>query len=110
VAPGDGRTLDTGAINVASAPIGFPGASPSVSASGSADGIVWLIKDDKYIDGPSILFAYNASNLSELYDSSQAPNGRDTAGFAVKFTTPTIANGKVYIGTHTELDVYGPLP
>jgi hypothetical protein len=102
--------FDTGEIKVASTPIGSPGASLSISANGSADGIVWVIEDDKYNDGPSILFAYDASDISELYDSSQAPNGRDTAGFAVKFTTPTIANGKVYIGTHTELDVYGLLP
>jgi hypothetical protein len=102
--------FDTGAINVASTTINFPGASPSISANGSADGIAWVIKDDNYNAGPSILFAYDASDLSELYDSSQAPDGRDTAGFAVKFTTPTIANGKVYIDTQTELDTYGLLP
>jgi hypothetical protein len=105
-----GGRFDTGAITVASPPLNFPGASLSISANGSADGIVWMIRDDNYNEGPSILFAYDASNLSELYDSSQAPGGRDTAGFAVKFTTPTIANGKVYIGTHTELDAYGLLP
>ncbi len=105
-----GGQFDTGAIKVASTPIGFPGASLSISANGSADGIVWVIRDDNFNSGPSILFAYDASDLSELYDSSQAPGGRDTAGFAVKFTTPTIANGKVYVGTQTELDVYGLLP
>ena len=105
-----GGQFDTGAIKVASTPIGFPGASLSISANGSADGIVWVIRDDNFNSGPSILFAYDASDLSELYDSSQAPGGRDTAGFAVKFTTPTIADGKVYIGTQTELDVYGLLP
>ena len=105
-----GGLFDTGAINVASPPVGFPGASLSISANGAADGIVWMIKDDAFNSGPSILFAYDASDLSELYDSSQAPGGRDTAGFAVKFTTPTIANGRVYLGTQTELDVYGLLP
>jgi hypothetical protein len=54
-------------------------------------------------------FTRNRSMI-ECMASSQALNNRDKAGVAVKFTVPTIANGKVYIGTQTELDVFGLLP
>lgn len=96
---------------------GFPGATPAVSSTGSSNGIVWAMDVHCYTTnqsqcaGPAILFAYDATNLAnELWDSSQAASNRDQAGAAVKFAVPTIANGKVYVGTRTELDVYGLLP
>jgi hypothetical protein len=95
----------------------FPGATPVVSSAGASNGIVWATEVGCYgtaaspCGGPAILFAFDASNvLMELWDSSQALNLRDQAGNAVKFTVPTVANGKVYIGTRTEVDVYGLLP
>lgn len=89
---------------------GGHGANTAVSANSTSDAIVWDIDTTNYpTGGPAILHAYNAVNLAqELYDSSQQGN-RDTAGPAIKFVVPTIADGHVYIGTATEVDVYGLL-
>jgi len=85
------------------------GATVSLSSSGTSNGIVWEIDNSNYGSGPSILRAYDAMNIgNELYDSTQA-GSRDTAGAALKFTSPTIAGGKVFVGTSNELDVYGLL-
>lgn len=89
---------------------GFPGATPSVSANGASNGIVWIVQNAASSGGPAILRAYDATNLArELYNSTQAGT-RDQADPAVKFAVPTIFNGKVYFGTANHLDVYGPLP
>jgi hypothetical protein len=108
----------------------FPGTTPSVSSRGAANGIVWANDASLYgyaspnggvncytvpvpasCTGPAVLHAYNANNLAvEYWNSSMAAGNRDQAGNAVKFVPPTIANGKVYLGTRTTVDVYGLLP
>lgn len=86
------------------------GGTPSISSDGASDGIAWILQDTEYNYGPAILHAYNASDLTqELYNSGQAANGRDTAAIAVKFTTATIANGRVYVGGRNAVTVYGLL-
>jgi Chitobiase/beta-hexosaminidase C-terminal domain len=95
--------------------IGFPGPTPSISSNGTTSGtaIVWAIDAHNYGSpgpgpGPAVLHALDATAVGvELWNSAQDTSGNDTAGNAVKFTVPTIANGKVYIGTSTEVDVYG---
>lgn len=82
---------------------GFPGATPFVSANGVDNGIVWAIQKAS----PAVLVAYNATNLSsEIYSSSDAGN-RDQLTAGVKFAVPIVANGKVYVGSHGALTVFG---
>jgi hypothetical protein len=85
----------------------YPGAVPVLSAAGTENAILWVIDPAS----PGVLHAYDPSNLNtEFWNSSRAASQRDQAGPGVKFTVPTVANGKVYVGTQTELDVYGLLP
>ena len=87
---------------------GFPGATPTLSANGTNNGIAWIIQADAYLSsGPAVLHAYNATNLAlELYNSSQNL-ARDNPGGAVKMVPPVIAGGKVYVGAEYALSVYG---
>jgi hypothetical protein len=100
-----------GPIAESSESVGYPGANLSVSADGSSNGIVWSVQNSgtRALAGPAVLHAYNAANVSQqLYNSNQSGT-RDQPGDAVKFAVPTIANGKVYMGTKTGLTVYGLL-
>jgi len=85
----------------------------SVSANGSSNGVIWAVDNDAYYSahqGPAVLHAYDAKNLArELYNSNQR-FARDNPGPASKFTVPTIANGKVFVGTANQVSVYGLLP
>jgi hypothetical protein len=83
----------------------------SVSSNGTAGGVVWALMADGFTPSlPIVLYAFDASDLTkELYNSTKAPGMRDVAGPSSKFLAPTVANGHVYVGTQTELDVYGEL-
>jgi outer membrane protein assembly factor BamB len=82
----------------------YPGTAPAVSANGTANAIVWAHENAD----PAVLHAYAAGDLAhELYNSSQAPNGRDQFGPGNKFITPTIADGKVFVGAQTGVAVFG---
>jgi chitodextrinase len=89
---------------------GYPGVIPTISANVTSGGIVWALEIGGYTPGnPVILHAYNATNLaSEIYTSPSS--GAGSAGTAVKFSVPTVANGKVYAGGQGSVTVFGLLP
>ena len=98
-------TFNTAPASQSASSFGYGGATPSVSSQGSSNGIVWGIENA----GTAVLHAYDATNLgTELWNSSN--NSADQAGQAVKFTVPTVANGKVYVGTASQISVYGLSP
>jgi FG-GAP-like repeat/Abnormal spindle-like microcephaly-assoc'd, ASPM-SPD-2-Hydin/FG-GAP repeat/PQQ enzyme repeat len=80
----------------------------SVSANGATNGILWVVTLNSSA-GTATLHAFDATNLAtEFYNSDQA-GARDTLSPTVHFATPTIANGKVYLGTQTQFVAYGLL-
>ncbi len=77
---------------------------PTISSNGTTNGILWQVQNS---GGVPLLTAYDATALFQLYNSGQASGGRDTLGTVTHFATPTVANGKVYAATQTQLVVYG---
>lgn len=99
--------LATSASSKSATSFGYPGTTPSVSANGTSNGIVWAIQNGS---STGVLHAYDATNLAtELYNSNQAANARDqfATNSNCKFVTPMIANGKVYVGTPGAVIVFG---
>jgi hypothetical protein len=85
----------------------YPGTFPVVSANGTANAIVWAYENTS----PAVLHAYAAGNLAtELYNSNQAPNGRDQFGAGNKYIAPVVADGKVFVATKNSVAVFGLLP
>lgn len=95
-------------VSRSSTSFGFPGATPTISANGTNNGIAWIIDPSAYLSsGPAVLHALNATNLSiELYNSSQNL-ARDNPGGAVKMVPPVIVGGKVYVAAEYALSVFG---
>src|SRR5579862_8071445 len=89
--------------------------TPSISANGTTNGIVWsLVTDNAQTQGREILYAHDASNVANLLYSSGSTGSesnftRDNPGNSVKFIVPTVVNGKVYVGSETQLSVFGLL-
>ncbi|NVI06071.1 outer membrane protein assembly factor BamB family protein [Paraburkholderia youngii] len=82
----------------------YPGTTPSISANGTTNGIVWAAENGNV----AALHAFDPVTLNELYNSNQMGT-RDQFGTGNKFITPMIANGKVYVGTTNGVAVFGLL-
>jgi hypothetical protein len=103
------QQLSTGSTSASPEFFNFPGPTPSVSSNGTNNGIVWIIQNDTYGGGNAVLRAYDATNLgTELYNSEQNAS-RDRVGLAVKFTVPTVADGRVFVGAENQVVMYGLL-
>jgi uncharacterized protein (TIGR03118 family) len=106
--------LSTSPAEQTSTVFDFPGATPSISANGTSDGIVWVLNNSTYgipkspTASPAVLYAYDANTLQELYNSNDVAG--DQPGNAVKFTVPTVSHGHVYVGSQGSFSVYGLLP
>ena len=83
----------------------YPGTTPSISANGTSNGIVWDVENSN----PAVLHAYNAATLTELYNSNQASGGRDHFGNGNKFITPMVVSGRVFVGTQSGVAEFGLL-
>lgn len=86
---------------------------PSISANGNNNGILWLVRNLTPSSSTTLLSAFNAStlqtNLLEIYDTQQN-SSRDALGPVPHFVTPLVENGRVYVGTNTQVKVYGLFP
>jgi hypothetical protein len=100
--------LATTPSSVSAVTFPHPGPTPSISANGTQNGIVWALESS--LTSAGVLHAYDPANLAhELYSSNQAANGRDSFGNGNKFITPMIVNGKIYVGTQNGVAVFGLL-
>ena len=104
--------LTNGPVIRGTTKIDDPGATPSISANGRKDGIVWVIETKGWqsTDRSAVLTAYEAANVRNEIYSSERNYRRDRAGTARRFVLPVVVNGRVYVPASGEVDVYGLLP
>jgi hypothetical protein len=89
-----------------------PGATPSVSADGNKNAIVWAIATKTWNgpdNKPAVLYAYDAKDIRQPIYTSEQNSKRDRPGMATRFVIPVVVNGRVYFGARGEVEVYGLL-
>ena len=102
--------LSSEPISVGTISSGFPGASFTISSNGAEQGIAWAVRTDQYsTGGPSILYAWDATDLTNILYESDTNAARDSAGSPDRFALATVTNGKVYVAGKYHVTVYGLL-
>ncbi len=102
--------MDTTPSSQASITSEFPSPSFSISSDGATNGIAWAERNDQFnTNGPGVLYAWDANDLTTPIYESDTNSTRDAGGPASKFSIPLVTNGKVYVAAHGEVDVYGLL-
>ncbi len=100
--------MDTIPSSVSNFTSGHPGVTFSVSSNGTEDGIAWAVRADAFTThGNSILYAFDATDLTKVLWESDTNTTRDAPGPANKFAVPVVTNGKVYVSAVKEVSVYG---
>ena len=100
--------VNTASVATAPASLGYVNGGQVISANGTGNGIVWVLDGSAFQGGgPAVLYAFNATNISQMLYSSSLNLSRDNPGGAMKMVTPTVAGGKVYVPAQYALSVYG---
>jgi len=88
----------------------WPSPTFSISSNGTQNGIAWAVRADQFnTSGPAVLYAWDANDLTKTIYQSDTNSTRDHAGPANRYSIPVVTNGKVYVATKGEIDVYGLL-
>jgi hypothetical protein len=100
------QTFNTTPISSSSMTMPYPGVSPSLSSNNGSAAILWAyLSAGQYGE----LRAFDATDLTnELWDSEMSPD-RDRVAGSARFGVPTVANGQVFVGAQSEVDIYGEL-
>ena len=100
------QQVNTTPVSVSSMTLAYPGSSPTLSSNSGSDAVLWSLEAAGTV---GIFRAFDPNDLStELYDSEMSPD-RDQVGGGVRFASPMVANGQVFVGAQNELDIYGEL-
>lgn len=106
----DHGVLGTTSFTQSSIHTAFPSPSFSISSNGTQDGIAWAVRSDQFnTHGPFVLYAWDATDLTNTIYESDTNATRDAGGPANRYSIPMVANGKVYVVANGQVDVYGLL-